>query len=208
MKVPKKWQQYTKDKSYLRLSVDLISPSVTTLETDDLLIRNELYNMWTEEEINNEGCTSSSNKIYQGAKHSNGNNPPLDRCFEALENSSEYMYLGEHFLIEYENCLKIVDEENFHSLLTTICLDTIAIRRLIIEYNLCCGKDSSVITSTLCEFENFNTMYSNHNLSTLNYLANRQNPLVSSVGKLCVSHILTTFLCVFYIIFNCWKSFY
>lgn len=208
MQVPKEWHPYTRDKNYLQLSTDLISPTESTLTQESTLIRDDLYKMWNKEETPIYGCQNYFIPTKDGAYVTDGNSQALDRCFKALDNSSEYTYLGNHFLIEYENCLKLVDEENFHSSLTTICLDTIAIRRMIIEYNLCCGKNSSVITSTLCEFKNFNTMYLDHNLSTLNYLANEQTPLVSSVEKLCSTHSLAHFLCIFYIVHLCWAQFY
>jgi len=173
----KHWPAYATDKAYLRISADLLEPSQATLATNHTQIRDQLHQVWTlDDERHNGGCRSYQSGAYNPGLHTSGAQPALDTCFAELSKSNEYRYLGEHFLIEYEHCLKLLDSDKFHSLLTTVCLDAIAIRRLIIEHTTCCRNDSRRITSTLCSFEAFNTEYDAHNLTSLMRLVNERYP--------------------------------
>ena len=76
--------------------------------------------------------------------HTQGSNPALDKCFSLLNNSTEYNHLREMFLTEYENCMNKVDYSvALKTLFNTVCLDLIAIRRLLIEYELCCTGNTT-----------------------------------------------------------------
>ncbi len=89
----------------------------------------------------------------------------LQNCFDKLNELSEYVYLKNMFLNEYENCMKSVDDnDRMRSRFNTLCLDIIAIRRLNIEYQTCCRTNDTSINSTLCSFEKFNTEFLDYSL--------------------------------------------
>ena len=177
--VPKAWLPYTKEKSYLKIISDLIDPTAESVNLNDSYIRDDLYQTWiVDDERNNQSCKSYHNKsiTYTGREHTRGTNEALERCFEALEASEEYIYLSEHFLIEYERCVKFIEEKAFNTLSSTACLDIIAVRRLILEHKLCCRNNDSYIISTICHFENFDSSYSEYNLTSLMRLISVNTP--------------------------------
>ena len=98
----------------------------------------------------------------------------MDKCFEKLEQSHEYIHLTEMFLMEYERCMTSVESlsslRNFYS---TICLDVIAIRRLLIEYDICCNQNDTSVNSTICSYNNFDKKYLKYDLSMLINFTNK-----------------------------------
>lgn len=137
-------------------------------------IRDDLYNFWFEEMDQIVNCSAlSKGSMYQGKYHTKGKDPAMEKCFELLNASEEYNYLGEMFLIEYEYCMNSVENSTIKNLFNTVCLDIIAIRRMLIEYNLCCSGDQSKVSSTICSFKNFNKKFVNYNLTSLINFAKR-----------------------------------
>lgn len=202
--MPKVWSPYTEQKSYLKIKSDLINPTTKRVEFNDANLRDELYKIWTHEDVtNNQTCQSYHNQSipYNPRQHTNGRNEPLERCFAALGNSTEYIYLGEHFLIEYEKCVEVIEEKSFHSLSSTACLDVIAVRRLIIEHQLCCQNNDTYITSTLCSFKNFDINYVDYNLTSLARLVSvNQPPDFSGFNPLSVPRISFLFSFIFFLL--------
>ena len=113
-------------------------------------------------------------KDYQSKYHTDGKWPEMDKCFEKLEQSHEYIHLTEMFLMEYERCMASVESlsslRNFYS---TICLDVIAIRRLLIEYDICCNQNDTSVNSTICSYNNFDKKYLKYDLSMLINFTNK-----------------------------------
>jgi hypothetical protein len=161
------------DKSYLKINTDLTRPThklPPERSSTGYGLRDDLYQFWFEEMSVDGGQCELLNQNYSSKYHSNGKQPALDRCFEKLDNHIEYVHLRDMFLLEYENCMSSI--ENTSSLKTffnTICLDAIAVRRLIIEYNTCCAdRDGLSITSTLCSFgDTIDKNFLTYNLSML-----------------------------------------
>ena len=183
--MPKEWANYTDQKGFLKIGTSLIEPSEETRLKNDFRIREDVYEAWILELDKAGSCEKFQleDETYKSRYHTDGKQPAIENCLNELEKSVEYNYLGENFPLEYEECLKSVDDDKFHSLLTTFCLDAIAVRRLIIEHSLCCKNDSSVITSTICSYENFNTNYSNFSLNILSGLARAGYPKQPSVAR-------------------------
>lgn len=123
-------------------------------------IRGDVFSFWHSK------MTGKDCENYESRLHSSGKQPALDKCLESLDSSQEYNHLRENFLIEYELCMK-----KFSS--PTVCLDAIAVRRLLIEYRTCCKHNDRVIYSTICSYKDFNSKYLDYNLTSLvNHLAN------------------------------------
>lgn len=138
-------------------------------------IRDDLYQFWFEDTNRNKYCsnddpTASITNIYQSRSAG------MQRCFELLDQSTEYAYLEEMFLLEYENCMKSAESANMSTkrlgLFNTFCLDMIVVRRMLVEYNLCCtGHSNQTETiqpySTLCDIKEYNQTLAKYNLSMI-----------------------------------------
>lgn len=166
-----KWDSYMNNRSYLRISTDLITKNSKD-SVQSFGVRDDLYKFWFIEMDKNGNCSSydfDTNFPYESKRHTKGIEPALDRCFDLLNQSQEYNHLREMFLTEYENCMNSIDTvaPQLKNLFNTVCLDVIAVRRMIIEYETCCMADSKEITSTICEFKNFNTQFVGYNLTKL-----------------------------------------
>ncbi len=102
------WLAYTNtSKSYLPISTDLLTNKTKTVNNSH--IRELLHQVWTLDD--NDTCNMNHAKTYDPGNHTSGTQPALDNCLSELNKSDEYRYLGEHFLIEYEHCLKLLDNE-------------------------------------------------------------------------------------------------
>jgi hypothetical protein len=154
---------------------DTTTTTTTTAETG---IRDDLYDFWFVEMEKSGNCdkfNSKDQQPYKSGNHTGGLEPAIDRCFELLNESSEYNYLREMFLIEYEKCMNSAgDNERLKNFFNTFCLDAIAIRRLLIEYETCCVSSKSnnnetrtAVTSTICSLENFNTKFIGYKVDDL-----------------------------------------
>lgn len=197
--VTKRWEPYVNNKAYLVLDRSLVerkpekidnhrstTRAITTSSSSSPSsyngIRDDLYNFWFVELDKNGHCssfqpTSPYSRLtakYESSRHTGGRDPGMDRCLAELDQSKEYNYLREMFLIEYEYCINMgVHPERLRPLFNTVCLDIIAIRRMLIEYDLCCINSRGIpnITSTICAFTNFNTKFINFKLNDLiNYV--------------------------------------
>jgi hypothetical protein len=166
--VPRKWEAYSNEKAYLKLSTDLLNQtedSESPVKTERG-IRDELYKFWFDDTNRNRDCNpadASASKVYKSA------NPGMHLCFELLDNSTEYNYLDDMFLLEYEKCMNSVEsvKPSMRGFFSTFCLDVIVIRRLQIEYDLCCVKNAGRANSTLCGIRNFNKKLLSFNLTML-----------------------------------------
>lgn len=173
--VPKKWEPYLDRKAFLVLDTNLSKNKPISneyaMDMTSLGIREDLYNFWFVELEKNGNCNSFNSSVkYESGNHTGGNDPKLDRCFEELNKSHEYNYLREMFLIEYEQCMSTSGlNEKIKNMFNTICLDIIAIRRMLIEYELCCLNKNKIpnITSTICSFKNFNTKFIGYEIKDL-----------------------------------------
>jgi hypothetical protein len=149
-------------------------------------IREDLYNFWFVELEKSGQCSqfaprsvssggsNSPRQVqaqYESGKHTRGRDAGMDRCFAELERTPEYTYLREMFLIEYENCIHSRGvHERIRNLFNTVCLDIIAVRRMLIEYDVCCLNSRRLnvtISSTICSFANFNTDFIGYTLHDL-----------------------------------------
>ncbi len=162
--MPRKWEPYSNDKAYLKLSTDLLSPDRNA--AIDRGIRDEMYKFWFEDTNRNKYCDPTNPDATREYKSAN---PGMQVCFELLENSTEYNYLNEMFLLEYEKCMHATENVSAaaRGFYNTFCLDMIGIRRLLIEYNLCCVKHAGRANSTLCGIKNFNKMFLDHDIGKL-----------------------------------------
>jgi hypothetical protein len=163
-RIDHKWISYLDNNSYIKINSDLTK---TDLNSSDYIgndIRSDLYEMFGEL-AREKNCKV---KEYQSKHHTSGKWPQMDKCLEKLEESSEYIHLTEMFLIEYEKCMSNVESQsslrNFYG---TICLDAIAIRRLLIEYDICCNQNDTSVNSTICSYNNFDKKYLKYDLSML-----------------------------------------
>ncbi len=163
------WLSYANEKAYFKLGTDLIHNNSAI----DFGIRDDFYNFWFIEMDKNDKCTTKhSNSIANLHPESSDTTNSEKRfasqianCLVKLNESSEYNYLKEMFLNEYERCMKSVDDnDRLRSRFNTLCLDIIGVRRLNIEYKICCRTNDTSINSTLCSFENFNTEFLDYNM--------------------------------------------
>lgn len=159
------------NRSYLRITTDLIKNNKIN-SVRSYGVRDDLYKFWFIEMGKNGNCSSydfDMNFPYESKRHTKGIEPALDKCFDLLNQSTEYNYLREMFLTEYENCMNSIETATpqLKNAFNTICLDVIAVRRMIIEYETCCIHDPQKITSTICEFKNFNTKFLGYDLKKL-----------------------------------------
>ncbi len=164
--------------SYLKINSDLTKSDLNSSDYIGNDIRNEIYEMFGKL-ANQSNCKAND---YQSSHHTNGKWPQMDKCFEKLEQSHEYMHLTEMFLIEYEKCMNTIESQsslrNFYS---TICLDVIAIRRILIEYDICCNQNDTSVNSTICSYNDFDKKYLKYNLSMLiNYTKKMANIGISN----------------------------
>lgn len=171
-KVHTRWEPYTNNKAYLKLNEDLLKNEINQINYTSATfgLRDDLYDFWFVEMEKNGNCSvfDSQKNIYISNKHSQNKDPALDRCLERLNQSEEYNYLREMFLTEYENCMNTVENSlSLKNLFNTVCLDIISIRRLLIEYELCCNGNKTDIRSTICSLKNFNKEFVAYNLTTL-----------------------------------------
>jgi hypothetical protein len=134
-------------------------------------IRDDLYKFWYGDLKKSGDCDAQEINDYASRRHSENSQhhqPALDKCFEKLNESNEYNYLREMFLIEYEICMNSAgDDSALKNVLNTFCFDVIIIKRLLIEYELCCIGNDTEITSTLCSMKNFNSNHTKYNLKEL-----------------------------------------
>ena len=89
-------------------------------------IRKDLYDFWFVEMDKNANCSSfdtGSRNFYKSSVHTKGKDRALDRCLGLLNQSEEYNYLSDMFLIEYENCMSSLDPETpqLKNLFNTVC---------------------------------------------------------------------------------------
>ncbi|CAF0710765.1 unnamed protein product [Brachionus calyciflorus] len=161
-----KWDSYMKNNSYLKFNSDLLKNKPFNTSYG---VRDDLYNFWFVEMDKNGNCSSydyNENNKYEGKKHTKGKNPTLDNCFELLNQSKEYNYMTDMFLIEYEKCMNSIENvSEFKSLFNTFCLDVIAIKRMLIEYDVCCKSEDT--WSTICEMKNFDKKFLSYDLKGL-----------------------------------------
>jgi hypothetical protein len=212
-KVPKKWLPYTDDRAYLKIGPSLIDePSNHT----DYGIRDEVFDFWFRELIEYDNCEryDGIKNVYEPDKHTDGRNKRLDKCFLKLDSSEEYTYLKENFLTEYEICMNnvqtIKDNKAYESSFSTYCLDIVAVRRLLIEYSLCCNKSDPDVTSTICDIENFNEKFLNYNLTSLIAFVQKENKKFTvevfynswSSSVLSTPNLITVLLLIFIQIFG------
>lgn len=159
------------NRSYLRITTDLLrNKAKNSVQTFG--VRDDLYKFWFIEMDKNGNCSSfdfDMNLPYESKRHTKGIEPALDKCFDLLNQSKEYNHLREMFLTEYENCMNSIGyiDHKLKNLFNTVCLDVIAVRRMIIEYETCCMGNRKEITSTICEFKNFNKKFLGYNLTKL-----------------------------------------
>ncbi len=150
-----------------------------------------MYTFWYGELKKNGDCDAQELQDYDSryhSKNSQNHQPALDRCFEKLNESSEYTYLREMFLIEYETCMNSAgDDSSLKNLFNTFCFDVIIIKRLLIEYDLCCIGNNTEITSTLCSMKNFNSNHTRYNLQELISYVRNKVAYISSSNKLKIS---------------------
>lgn len=171
----KSWLPYSNNEAYFQINSDILSQKPMN-SSNHFGIRGELYKFWHVELEKSGQCFDYNyyqSKQYESKIHSSGNEPALDKCFETLENSNEYNYLRENFLTEYETCMNTLEASasfasspGLKNLFNTHCLDAIAIRRLLIEYNMCCNQNKSQIYSTICAFD-INRNYLDKNVINL-----------------------------------------
>lgn len=180
-----------KNQDYGQSTISTSTPAPTSYYG----IREDLYNFWFVELEKNGQCSAYEPRgpyprasKYESGRHTGGRDPGLDRCLAELDRSKEYNYLREMFLIEYEYCINMSGHpDNLRSLFNTVCLDIIAIRRMLIEYDLCCLNSRGVpnITSTICSFKNFNTNFINYKLIDLiNYVVSSASNASHSSGHI------------------------
>jgi len=203
------WNPYTKNETYIKLHTNLTSHeqnSTFIIETNTG-VRDDLYKFWYGDLKKNGDCDVKDIQDYKSRYHSKNSpnsQPALDKCFEKLNESSEYNYLREMFLIEYETCMNSAgDDSSLKNLFNTFCFDVIIIKRLLIEYDLCCIENNTEITSTLCSMKNFNSNHTRYNLKELiGYVRNRiAYPSSSTRFKLSdTSHLIVSFHIVYSLI--------
>lgn len=177
--MPAVWEPYENGKAYLTINKDLVDQADSSSGIQQRLthanqntikygIRDDLYDFWFVEMDKLGQCNRYGAKLngYKSENHTGGAQPAMDKCLDLLDKSHEYNYLREMFLYEYETCLNAAGTSN---LFNTICLDIIAIRRMLIEYELCClNRDKHFnVTSTICTFKNFNTRFVGYKLNDL-----------------------------------------
>lgn len=166
--MPKKWRSYSTNGTYFKINLGLLNSTADLESSNNENIRDELYNFW---HVDLEKDSKCSNQDYESNNHTSGLQPELDKCLEYLDTSSEYVNLRENFLIEYETCMNTLEasskfkNSSLRNLFNTHCLDAIAVRRLLIEQELCCNNNSknsntSQTYSTVCDF-NLNKDYLN-----------------------------------------------
>ena len=132
-------------------------------------IREELYKIWHLEMEKNGYCEQfdEKSKFYDPKNHTFGKDIRLENCFNLLQNSNEYNNLRENFLHEYEKCVDEYEHTKhiMENSVTIYCLDAIAVRRMMIEYSVCClNRETKNSYSTICEYTNFNQDYLNATL--------------------------------------------
>ncbi|RNA28704.1 neuroligin- X-linked isoform X2, partial [Brachionus plicatilis] len=137
-----KWDSYMNNRSYLRITTDLLKNKAKN-SVQTFGVRDDLYKFWFIEMDKNGNCSSfdfDMNLPYESKRHTKGIEPALDKCFDLLNQSKEYNHLREMFLTEYENCMDSIGyiDHKLKNLFNTVCLDVIAVRRMIIEYETCC----------------------------------------------------------------------
>jgi hypothetical protein len=146
--VPKLWKPISFDRSYLRInSKSLFSATKNTGLRDDVRL------FWSEK------LDCERNNKYESKFHTKGKHQALDKCLESLEENIEYNYLQKNFILEYEKCVNEFKK-------TTVCLDAIVVRRLLIEYQTCCNRNITIY-STICNYKDFNFKYSEYNITSL-----------------------------------------
>ena len=67
--------------------------------------------------------------------------------------------MQKNFIFEYEKCVNEFKK-------TTVCLDAIVIRRLVIEYHMCCNQNYSIY-STICNYKDFEFKYLEYDITSL-----------------------------------------
>ena len=185
------WNSYFQNKSYMKLSAALLDASLPK----SFGVRDDIYHFWFVELLQELDCDKRSRgggggeltstaaaaaayvpMPYVSGKHSQGAQPALDKCFERLNQSDEYTHITEMFLTEYENCMEMAENNSMlRNFFNTFCLDTIAVRRLVIEYQLCCLKsnetgnadEDELVNSTLCDVRDFNTELFDYDVAKL-----------------------------------------
>jgi hypothetical protein len=174
-------------------------------------IRDELYKFWFERSNRNRDCnpsatdtTTNTDTVYKSA------NAGMQLCFELLDATPEYVHLSEMFLLEYETCMNLVESNSSSAqkgLFNTFCLDIIVVRRMMIEYDVCCRKNvKRGANSTLCAMKNFNTKFLDLSLTKLiEQAAKPPNGAVASVrqGNFFVRFSASVTIMVSVVLVNC-----
>ena len=182
----------------MRLHSNLISQKGNSLAArveTNTGIRDDLYTFWHVDMKKNGDCSAyKSEEDYVSKYHSQNSEaqqPAMDKCFERLNESSEYLYLREMFLIEYENCMNSAgDDSALKNLFNTFCFDVIIVRRLLIEYSVCCNQNSTEITSTICSMKNFNPSLTSYNLTKLIDYARKRMSVSSGIRRNASSRLM------------------
>jgi hypothetical protein len=148
-------------------------------------IRDDFYNFWFEETGRKKFCTNKnqSSNVYKSQ------NKAIDKCLELLDKSDEYSFIREMFLYEYEKCMNSINQSiyvnnntSLKTLFNTFCLDVLIVRRMIIEYNVCCvNNEITLANSTICSImKNFDRKFLDYDIDDLIEYAKKHAPVESS----------------------------
>lgn len=202
-KVNRIWEPYTNNKAYLKLNNDLLKASSDgSLAQIHYGVRDDLYNFWFVEMKKDSNCTYSKTDNGYESKYETKKNRAINKCIEKLNESADYLHLKDMFLIEYENCMNTIEQNvpPLKNVFNTFCLDIIIIRRLLIEYSVCCNQNETEITSTICSMKNLDPKYAKYNISNLISYAIKQSVVSSTTPNQASHNRVETFSCFLFIL--------
>ena len=147
-------------------------------------------------------CTYSKTDNGYESKYETKKNRAINKCIEKLNESADYLNLKDMFLIEYENCMNTIEQNvpPLKNVFNTFCLDIIIIRRLLIEYSVCCNKNETEITSTICSMKNLDPKYAKYNISNLISYAIKQSVVSSTTRNQALQKRVEAFSCFLFIL--------